>query len=399
MRIAIICAGSTPIPATRGGATETMMTHLLEVNEELKKHHFYILGYYEEEAAKKSIDFQYSTFYHYTPKVSFEKLEAFFGRFLRKISKDHIFIKSRYIRWCAEIINHSNFDVVILEGNCFQVQYLRSLIGNKKIILHMHIDYINRDLRAAGRMIKASDGLFAISQFCKNRMVEVDEVCKAKTIVVKNTIDIERFSYKGDSVRNSIRESLGISKNQTVISYCGRLSKTKGVLELMEAVSKINDPKIHLLIIGSSVYLGSAKDRYIENLEICSKRIPGGVTFTGYIRQNDLPNYLSASDIAVVPSICNEAAGNVTIEALACGVPVIASSQGGIPEYAELKACRLVDYNEQFVESIAKQIKELIDNDELYSHLKSNARNVAAQYDKHNYYKNFCNAVKTIINL
>ncbi len=399
MRIAIICAGSTPIPATRGGATETMMTHLLEVNEELKKHHFYILGYYEEEAAKKSIDFQYSTFYHYTPKVSFEKLEAFFWRFLRKISKDHIFIKSRYIRWCAEIINHSNFDVVILEGNCFQVQYLRSLIGNKKIILHMHIDYINRDLRAAGRMIKASDGLFAISQFCKNRMVEVDEVCKAKTIVVKNTIDIERFSYKGDSVRNSIRESLGISKNQTVISYCGRLSKTKGVLELMEAVSKINDSKIHLLIIGSSVYLGSAKDRYIENLEICSKRIPGGVTFTGYIRQNDLPNYLSASDIAVVPSICNEAAGNVTIEALACGVPVIASSQGGIPEYAELKACRLVDYNEQFVESIAKQIKELIDNDELYSHLKSNARNVAAQYDKHNYYKNFCNAVKTIINL
>ncbi len=399
MKIAIICAGSTPIPATRGGATETMMTHLLEVNEELKEHHFYILGYYDDEAAKKSLEFPHSTFYHYIPKVSFEKLEAFFWRLLRKVSRDHIFIKSRYIRWCAEIINQSDFDVVVLEGNCFQVQYLRSLIGSKKIILHMHIDYINRDLKAAGKMIKAADGLFAISQFCKNRMIEVDAGCKIKTIVVKNTIDVERFTYKGDTIRNEIRKKLGISKNQIVVSYCGRLSKTKGVLELIEAINKINDPKIHLLIIGSSVYLGSAKDSYIENLEKYSRTIPGGVSFTGYIRQTDLPNYLSAADIAVVPSICNEAAGNVTIEALACGVPVIASSQGGIPEYAELKACRLVDYDEQFVEGIAEKIKELIDDDELYCRLKSNARDVAVQYDKHNYYRNFCNAVKTIINL
>lgn len=127
----------------------------------------------------------------------------------------------------------------------------------------MHSDYINRYLRAASKMIKAADGLFAISQFCKNRMIEVDAACKIKTIVVKNTIDVERFTYKGDTIRDEIRKKLGISKNQIVVSYCGCLSKTKGVLELIKAINKINDPKIHLLIIGSSVYLGSAKDSYI----------------------------------------------------------------------------------------------------------------------------------------
>ena len=399
MNIALICAGSTPIPATMGGATETMMTHMLEVNEERQEHHFHILGYYEEKAVTFSRNFKCSSFYCYSPNPKIEFLEGGFWRFLRKVTSERVYLRSRYIRWCADIINQSDFDVIVIEGNCFQIEYLRVLIGNRKIILHMHIDRLNRGLKAAGRMIKASDGVLAISQFCKNRMIEVDNCCHEKTIVVKNTIDTEKFTFKGEDVRAEIRKKLGICPNQKVVSYCGRINKSKGVLELIRAIKQLNDPLIHVLVMGSSVYFGSEKNKYIDLVEQEAKGITGGVTFTGYIPQADLPKYLTAVDIASVPSICFEAAGNVIIEALSCGIPVVASSQGGIPEYADLCACRLVDYNEYFVENLAIQIHELAYNNNLYTNLKRNARNVALQYDKCNYYVNYCNAIKQIIEL
>ena len=61
MNIAIICASPTPIPATRGGATETMMTHLLEVNEEFMEHHFSVFSYFEKQASLESKRFRHST--------------------------------------------------------------------------------------------------------------------------------------------------------------------------------------------------------------------------------------------------------------------------------------------------------------------------------------------------
>ena len=152
------------------------------------------------------------------------------------------------------------------------------------------------------------------------------------------------------------------------------------------------------MIIGSSVYAGSKKNDYILKVEREAEKLRGGVMFTGYIEQSELPDYVSGSDIAIVPSLCLEAAGNVTIEALGCEVPVIASSRGGIPEYADTSACRLVDYDEHFVDNLAKEIHELSYNEELYLSLKSHAREVAVRYNKYNYSKNFISAVTTIVN-
>lgn len=394
MNIALICANKSPIPATKGGATETMMTHLLEVNEEYLSHHFSIFSYFDNDAQVESTKYKGSSFYFYHPNHIFDRFESLGWRLLRKISGEKIYLHSQFIRWCSAIINKSNIDVIVVEGNCFQVQQLRKLLPNKVIILHMHIDRINKELKASKDIINASNGLIAISQFCKERMKEVDLICEQKVIVVKNTIDTDKFQYKGDEEKIKVRRKLGIKDTQKVISYCGRIDETKGVLELVEAIKSLNDPNLHLLIIGSSAYLGSGKNEYVSTVEEESSRVIGGVTFTGYIPQMDLPCYISAADIAVVPSIWLEAAGNVTIEALSCGVPVVASMQGGIPEYADVKACRLVKYDAQFKNNLANEIHQLAYNNELYYHLKSHAREIALKYDKHNYYNHYCNALK-----
>lgn len=396
MKIAIVTASSRPIPATCGGATQTMMTHLIDVNEELKENEFFIFSYFEKEAYIESKKYKRSKFFYYTPRKYFDAAFSFPFRLLRKLTSERIFVRENFTKWCASIINKNDFDVVILEGNCFQVEYMRSLI-RVKIILHMHIDRLNKDLKSANRMIKVSDGIFAISEFCKKRMLEVDHSAINKIFVVKNTIDTNLFTYKGNIVKRSIREKLGVRDCQKVISYCGRIVPDKGVLELVQAVKFLNDPNLFLLIIGSSVYKGSKKTSYCSKVEEEGRKIIGGVYFTGYVSQSDLPSFMSGSDIAIVPSLCQEAAGNVTIEALSCEVPVIATSQGGIPEYADTSACCVIPYDKDFVENLAHNIHEILYNQELYIKLKSNARSVATQYDKHNYYKQFCGAVKKVV--
>jgi spore coat protein SA len=398
MRIALINASPSPIPATLGGATETMMTHLIDVNEDKKLHEFTIFSYFENRAAEEAKKYKHTSFYFYHPNTKWDNLCGLYWRIFRKLTNERLYVRSNFINYCAGIINQSCFDVVILEGNCFQVQQMRKLIKNK-IILHMHIDRLNNELKSTKRMIDASDGLFAISEFCKGRMAEVDPRCRDKVIVLKNTIDTEKFTYRGDVERQKMRERFKVMTEQKLIFYCGRVDPTKGVLELVKALKLLDDENLRLIVIGSSVYQNSKKSDYIKKLERVSADLKGGVVFTGYIQQNELPKYISGCDIAIVPSICQEAAGNVIIEALGCGVPVIATTQGGIPEYADKKACRLVKVDDQFVKNLAKQIHELAYNEPLYTTLKEHAREVALQYDKHNYYSNFSAAVKNVLNL
>lgn len=397
-QIALITASPRPIPATMGGATQTMMTHLIDVNEESGNNEFVIFSYYEVEAEKKSHDYKHSRFFFYKPNNFVDNAFSFYWRVLRKLTGERVFVRSRFVKWCADIIKKNDLDVVILEGGCFQVQQLREQIPNK-IILHMHIDRLNKELKASAQMIKASDGIFAISEFCKKRMLEVVPSAADKILVLKNTIDTELFSFQGSEVRNIYREKLGISKDKKVVSYCGRIDPTKGVLELIKAIHLLNDENIHLLIIGSSAYLGSKKNKYFDELESYSKSLKGGITFTGFISQKELPLYLSVSDLACVPSVCFEAAGNVTIEAMACELPVVASSQGGIPEYADTRACILVDYNDRFVENMAQNIHRVLYDERLYDNLKKEARSISKEFDKHNYYINFCNSVEQILKL
>lgn len=391
----------TPIPASRGGATETMMTHLIDVNEEERKHKFYVFSYYDFQASVLSRKYEMTDFYYYHPNRFKERVVGLFWRVLRKVSKEKIYLHSFFVKWCAEKILNSNIDVVILEGNCFQLEYMRSLLERKKlIILHMHIDRLNLELKACKNIIDKCDGVFAISDFCKRRMMEVVPSASNKIIVVKNTVDTDKFSRNGrEEAITQIRKKIGLKEGQLLISYCGRIDSTKGVLELVKAMASLEDPNLRLMIIGSSVYAGSKKNAYIKKVEEEAKKVVGGVIFTGYISQKELPNYVSGSDIATVPSLWLEAAGNVTIEALGCEVPVIASTQGGIPEYADKSACLLVDVDKDFIMNYASAIHKLAYDKDLYSSLKKNTREVAVKYNKYNYYQNFDQAVNNIFNL
>ena len=88
-----------------------------------------------------------------------------------------------------------------------------------------------------------------------------------------------------------------------------------------------------MLIVGNSGFGIETTTNYDQILLEIASQMKDKVVFTGFIHNKQLPMIHSIADIAVVPSIYDEPAGLVVIEALASGLPLIITDSGGMPEY------------------------------------------------------------------
>jgi glycosyltransferase involved in cell wall biosynthesis len=129
-------------------------------------------------------------------------------------------------------------------------------------------------------------------------------------------------------VHNAIRPDWGTAKpaaapDRKTILIVGRLSREKDHLTLLRAVERIRDLNPHLVIVGE----GPERAR-IER-EIKQLGLSGQVTLTGH--QPSAEPYYGAANLAVLSSL-SEGSPNALLEAMAAGVPVVATNVGGIPE-------------------------------------------------------------------
>jgi glycosyltransferase involved in cell wall biosynthesis len=179
-----------------------------------------------------------------------------------------------------------------------------------------------------GAVLRGADGAIAIAPACA-------EVLRAKEFraaidVIGHGVDPEVFQPRDEAER---RGKLGLEG--FVVGYMGRLSVEKGVDTLIWGFHRLVDhcmgePPAMLLIVGD----GPERAR----LEALARRLlaPECVVFAGAVPHGEAARYLSCMDVLVLPSRTTrswkEQFGRVIIEAMACGVPVIGSDSGNIPE-------------------------------------------------------------------
>ena len=136
-------------------------------------------------------------------------------------------------------------------------------------------------------------------------------------VVVPTGIDLYKFETPADALKlEGLRKSIGIPRGNKAVITVGRLAKEKNLEEIIEFISRINNPEITLIIIGDG------PNR--ENLECYAKELnlSGRVIFTGMIEPYEIVNYYKLGDVFVSASN-SEAQGLTYIEALASGVPVL----------------------------------------------------------------------------
>jgi glycosyltransferase involved in cell wall biosynthesis len=136
--------------------------------------------------------------------------------------------------------------------------------------------------------------------------------------------------------RATSRMALGMNCDDFVAVFVGRIHPQKGLDVLIEAVRKIASyrPRFQLFVIGSHGGHYSARERpSVYAIDLLRRAVGAPIRFVGFLDHHsaELRQYLSAADVAVVPSR-HEPFGYVALEALAMSLPVIASRTGGLAQ-------------------------------------------------------------------
>ena len=147
-----------------------------------------------------------------------------------------------------------------------------------------------------------------------------------------------------------------------VILYVGRLVPDKGVHVLIATMKILQERKVKVLckVVGSYAFGGSKTTLYVKSL---LKSSPANVQFEDWRSGKEIAEEYRAADILCCPSIWQEPFGNVNIEAMACGIPVVATRVGGIPEIAAQGGVLLVEPNSAV--ELADALQKLVEDKDL----------------------------------
>ncbi|HLF72386.1 MAG TPA: glycosyltransferase [Dehalococcoidia bacterium] len=196
----------------------------------------------------------------------------------------------------------------------------------------------------------------------------------AKISVIPLGVDMERFQPTDKDVA---RASLGLAEGQRIVLFVGRIEPLKGVDILINAAAMLeSDVDCSVLIVGgdesSTSQVASLRDLARE------RGIEGRVSFVGAVDHETLPLYYNAADVCVVPSHY-ESFGLVAVEAMASGVPVVASRVGGLTgTVRDGETGYLIPW--LCPEPFAERIELLLENEPLRRNLGEAARDAVGRY-------------------
>jgi glycosyltransferase involved in cell wall biosynthesis len=174
-----------------------------------------------------------------------------------------------------------------------------------------------------GSLVKKVDHFFACSAFNAS---QIEEYCGVRPRVLYNGVNTALFRPLPPD--EALRSMLGLSRDDFILMSACRLVGWKGIQFSLRALQRVlrKGFAVRYVIIGDGEYSRDLK-RLAEGLGIAER-----VHFTGLVDNALLPDYYSLARAAVFPSIANETFGIAIAEAMACGVPVLSTTVGGIPE-------------------------------------------------------------------
>lgn len=393
MKLAIMTCGMLPIPAVQGGAVENKIDFLLEYNDKMKLHDITVYSPWNKEASVHPAVSSIVNHYIFIDTSSFKARIArrLYGHF-HSGEYYNYFIEYYFEKIYAHLKNQ-NYDCIYLD-NCPGYVYKLSQRGFKNIVLRLGNDLLNSTTKHNELIFDNLSIILTCSNYVREKVATIRHDKKIQTLY--NGINVKVFSSIIE--QHKTRTDIGLSEEDFVMVYTGRINKEKGVSELIDAMLQLKyKPNIKLMIIGSPFFANVAnEDNFVRELKQKAKDIKDKIVFTGFIPHSQLPQYLKLSDIAVIPSLWDDPCPNTVLEAQAMGLPLITTCRGGIPEEVTEKNAILLETDEHFVDNLAAAILDLYEHPEKRQQMTSAALERANLFSKENYTKNFFAALETL---
>lgn len=206
----------------------------------------------------------------------------------------------------------------ILAGQGIRVKVITTLHGTDITLVGKDPNYAP----VVSFAIQQSDAVTAVSEFLRDETHRYFD-CRKKVITVPNFVDLHRFT---PSVRLGLRERFSPEGHRLLI-HISNFRRVKRIDRVVEWFHRISDQvPASLLMVGDGPELPRAEQSVREG------GLSGKVHFIG--RQDPVESLLGVSDLLLLPSE-TESFGLAALEAMACGVPVMSSDAGGLPELVE----------------------------------------------------------------
>jgi glycosyltransferase involved in cell wall biosynthesis len=203
-------------------------------------------------------------------------------------------------------------------------------------------------------------------------------VARERVHYLPHGVDLDRFRPVEASERAAIRRQLHWPEDKTVVLFLGRLSREKGVRDLLDAW-KIRRPSNAVLSFVGPDMTGHPWDEGGPGRQfVATNGLADSVRFEGPTDEPRL--FYRGADIFVQPSHF-EALGNTAIEAMACGLPVITSGVGGLADFCRDNDNSLI-YKSGDSQSLASAIERAVSDSPLRARLGASGRRTAErQFD------------------
>ena len=306
-------------------------------------------------------------------EINITRYAWFGGKLFHKLEKfpildflyltPYLFIRS----FLFMITNAPKVDIIHAQGlNAGIIGIVLKLIFRKRFIISLHAVYTNIDKNgfsgfATRLILNNTEVVLGMSKAVNNQFAQYG-IEKNRLNEYRYWVDIEHFKPMG---LNEARKKLNIKDRFTVL-FVGRLITIKGIKLLVEVARELK--YLQFLFVGTGP---------LEDFLKSSSKQFSNIHFLGQVQNTDLPIYYNSADLLCIPSLYEEALGRVTLEAVACGTPVVGSNKGGILEVMTNEISVLVQPTHKILK---KTIVRLSENQNGLKILKANCRPHALKF-------------------
>jgi glycosyltransferase involved in cell wall biosynthesis len=236
----------------------------------------------------------------------------------------------------------------------------------KRFIISLHAVYANIDKNglsgfATRLILNNAEVILGMSKAVNNQLAQYG-IRKNRINEYRYWLDTQNFKPMG---MNEARKKLNIEDRFTVL-FVGRLITIKGIKLLVEVAKELKH--LQFLFVGAGP---------LEDFLKSSSKQFSNIHFLGKIQNTELPIYYNSADLLCIPSLYEEALGRVTLEAVACGIPVVGSNKGGILEFMTNDISVLVQPTHK---DLKETIVRLSENQNELKTLKTNCRPHALKF-------------------
>lgn len=250
------------------------------------------------------------------------------------ICPNHLLYSFNETKPCERCINGSKFNC--FKYSCIHGSKVKSLLGSIEAILYSVL-----------KTYKKVDLYVCPSRFLESKLLNKSNIYNGRTFAIHNFIE-----------KKPMPKTTGEEK--PYIAFASRLSKEKGISLLSEAAKLL--PQYRFAIAGTGPDDECLKD--IPNIEL-----------KGFLGGDELISFIAKSKVMVLPSVWYENCPLNILETHSFGVPVITMNSGGMAELVEDGKTGLL-VNEPTPEALAKAIEKCFEDEDFYSTLKANCKDM-----------------------